>query len=336
MTPKSIFHIGLVLFSIGACSRNPLDINPEDISVQLDFVNLDSIFVHTGENELPAQIASLPLQKDGVLAYELGQCLGVGQIADSGTAARIALFVHDPFIQRVEKRIEQHFRKLYIHEKNITNAFKHLKYHFPKGKIPAHIVFMNSFFASNAFCTETEIGIGLERYLGAKTDVIRELPDPIFPWIKEGMDVQFLERDVLASWIYTHYVPEKEDNVADAMIRWGKVIYLTQASLPKLGKHQIIRYSAADYQWAVDNEFSFWKYLVDQKLLFSVRERDKSNFLNDGPFTVGLPEKGPDRLGQFLGWRMVQVYMEANPDTTLEQLINIPYNQILQAYEIEE
>ena len=57
--------------------------------------------------------------------------------------------------------------------------------------------------------------------------------------------------------------------------------------------------------------------------------------LNDGPFTIGLPEKGPDRLGQFLGWRMIQIYMEKN-DISLEALVKVPYNEILQAYEIED
>ena len=45
---------------------------------------------------------------------------------------------------------------------------------------------MNSLFQSNAFCTEKEIGIGLERYLGKKVDVIKELPnEPFYDWIKE-------------------------------------------------------------------------------------------------------------------------------------------------------
>ena len=56
----------------------------------------------------------------------------------------------------------------------------------------------------------------------------------------------------------------------------------------------------------------------------------------EGPFTPGLPEKGPDRLGQFLGWRMVQQYMENNSDLTLEELKEVGYNTILQAYETTE
>ena len=58
------------------------------------------------------------------------------------------------------------------------------------------------------------------------------------------------------------------------------------------------------------------------------------NLLNEGPFTPGLPQKGPDRLGQFLGWRMVRKYMEVK-DITVEELMNVPYTEIIVEYEID-
>lgn len=336
MTRKSILFIGFGLLLTAACSHNPLDVNPEGTEVKINYVNLDSIFVHTEAKELGQKIGETGVKADQILAYELGQCLGVGPLSDSGTTQRIKLFVNDPYVSRVEKRIKEKFSDLSDRKAKITEGFRYLKYHFPKGEFPENVVFINSHFASNAFCTENEIGVSLERYLGAKTDVIKELPDPIFQWIKDGMDAQYLERDVLTAWIMTHYVPEVKGNTAEQIIRWGKIIYLTEAAFPKADKHLIIRYSEADFKWALDNEFAFWEYLVKEKLLFSESERDQSNFLNEGPFTIGLPEKGPDRLGQFLGWRMVHSFMKENPDTKLSDLINIPYNNILQSYEIEE
>ncbi|MGJ8661893.1 MAG: hypothetical protein ACSHXL_07635, partial [Bacteroidota bacterium] len=89
-----------------------------------------------------------------------------------------------------------------------------------------------------------------------------------------------------------------------------------------------------DLKWAKENEFSFWSYLVKEKMLFRINETESINMLSPGPFTVGLPEKGPDRLGQFLGWQIVRKYMEKN-NVTLKQLQEIPYNKILQAYEID-
>ena len=99
-------------------------------------------------------------------------------------------------------------------------------------------------------------------------------------------------------------------------------------------KNKIIRYNKEEYEWANKNEFAFWKYLIDEKILFKNSEVDKVNLLNEGPFTIGLPSKSPDRFGQFIGWKIVQKYM-SKKNISLKDLIKTPYNTILQEYEIE-
>jgi uncharacterized protein YjaZ len=75
----------------------------------------------------------------------------------------------------------------------------------------------------------------------------------------------------------------------------------------------------------------FWKYLVENELLFKTDEKTRSNFLNDGPFTSGLSNNSPDRLGQFLAWRIVHQYME-NHDISIAELNKKSYNELLQNY----
>ncbi len=110
-----------------------------------------------------------------------------------------------------------------------------------------------------------------------------------------------------------------------------KILYFTEASLPDQKKHLILRYSKNQYDWACKSERMFWKYLVDNELLFKTDEKTRANLLSEGPFTSGLPEESPDRLGQFLGWRIVKQYME-NHKISLEKLNKVPYNELLQNY----
>lgn len=335
MTLKSIFSILVVLIIVIACKQNPLKVDASNISINLGFVNLDSIFVNSDSLELIASHKKHLKSIKEIYEYEVGYCLRIGDVADTAFARSIQLFLEDPYISRLEKRINEKFTNLSTFKKEINSGFKHLKYHVPSGKIPENVVFMNSFFTSNAFSTEKQIGIGLERYLGKETDVIQELPsDQFFEWIKDGMEAKFLTRDALCSWIMTHYIEEVDGNLAENVIRWGKILYLTRAAFPEASPSLIMRYSEADYKWATENEYALWKYLVDQKMLFKIDDRNKMNFLNEGPYTVGLPEKGPDRLGQFLGLRMIEKFMEIK-DVTVEQLINTPYTEILVEYEID-
>ena len=336
MTLKNILKIALLFLTVSACKNDTLDINSSAISVKIDYVNLDSILVNTKSEQLITQHHSLEQSIGDIYSYQLGYCLQIGKISDTAFVNSIAQFTSDPGISKIEKNIHKTFNNLDAQRSTIRKGFQNLKFHFPKGKIPSKIVFMNSLFQSNAFSTEHEIGIGLERYLGKDNPVIKELPEePFYQWIKEGFNANYIERDALCSWIMTHYVEEVQGTLAESMIRWGKIIYLTEAAFPEMDKNIIMRYSTEDYQWAIENELRFWKYLITEKMLFKNNELEKANLLNEAPFTIGLPDKSPDRFAQFLGWQMVRNYMNKNK-ISLEQLLKTPYNNILQQYEIEE
>jgi hypothetical protein len=312
-----------------------LEVDISNINVKIGFVNLDSILVNVkGEKRLEFHHSHLNNITE-IYEYNLGYCIQMANASDTGFVKSLDLYLEDPYIKRLERRIAEKFSNLNTIKSELVEGFKHLNFHFKTGKTPENIVFVNALFKSNAFSTEKQVGIGLESYLGEKTDVIKELPqEPFYEWIKEGMEDKFLTRDAICSWVMTHYVEEVDGNLAEQIVRWGKILYLTQAAFPMKDPSIVMRYSDVDYKWAIENEYSLWKYLVDEKMLFSINELNVKNLMKEGPFTIGLPEKGPDRLGQFLGFRIIQKYMEVK-EVTLEQLVNTPYTEILVEYEIE-
>lgn len=337
MTLKSIFSIAILSLVLVACSSDPLDVDASGVKVNIDFVDVDKAFVESDSATLLAKHKEFKESIKDIYEFELGHCLGIGNVPDTAVYHTVNTFRTDPYVERLEKRIAEKFVDRTEREENILNGFRHLKYHLPNTALPEKVVYLNTMFASSAPAFEKQVGIGLERYLGKNTDVIKELPArEFYEWVKEGMDERYMERDVLASWIMANVLSEPQGgSLIETMIYWGKVNYLVEASFPKQEKDIIIRYSEEDLKWALENEHSFWKYLVDEKLLFSLDERTKMNMVGDGPFTPGLPEKGPDRLGQFLGWQMVRQYMEDHSDIPLSKLVDVSYNEILQGYESE-
>lgn len=318
-----------------SCGRNPLDVDVSDTKVDISFYNIDSLLMNTDSTRLASLHSDLKLKIPELYDYQVGYCFQIGKVGDSAFVSSFLEYKRDSFIQKLEAEIGSTFKSTDKYRQGIVLGFKYLKTHLPSVKMPKSIGFMNSLFVSNAFSTEEEIGIGLERYLGAKSASIERLPsEPFYSWVKDGMEEKYLERDAMASWIMTHIVPEVDGSLSEKMIRWGKIIYLTEAAYPKTDKHIILRYKEEGYKWANENEAFLWKYLVDEQLLFKLDEKISQNMLSDGPFTPGLPEKGPDRLGQYLGWRMVKNFMETT-ETSFEDLLKMPYNEILQAYEVE-
>lgn len=337
MTRKSLFYSLFITFLLVGCQYDPLDVDASGETVEIKFINMDSVFVHADSAAFVDFHENWKAELTDIYNYELGHCLQLPELNGTETYGRIKTFREDPYIKDLEQEIKVHFstNKINSASKEIEEGFKHLKYHLPSGSQPKNVVFMNSLFASNVFCTEKEIGIGLERYLGANSKSIKALPEQeFFGWIKAAMDDKFMVRDVFTGWISTHYMDEPQGSLIEQMIHWGKVIYLTEAAMPNVDKHIIMRYEADDLVWAQENEFAFWQYLVNENLLFKTEELNIINMLKEGPFTPGLPEKGPDRLGQYMGWQMVKQYVE-NKRIPLQKLIETPYNDILQNYEIE-
>ncbi len=349
MTVKSNL-IGFVfsIFVLYACSSDPLNINISDSEVEIEFVNMDSILGNSSADQVLKYHRLWQVEIPETYEYQRVYCLQINATSDNEVVAGIKKFYNDSFAKRVHAAIENQFSDLNAEKQQLLKGFQHLNYHFNNGKIPSKIVFINSCFNVNSLSTSKEIAIGLDRNLNPKTDVIKELPGSYFPtWIKEAWNREFMVRDAICSWVMTHYVLPKNDsennidfnwgvncNLAENIIRWGKILYLTKAALPEVSNAILLRYSEDDYKWAQDNEVSFWKYLVDQNLLFKKDELMVANLLNDGPFTVGLPEKGPDRLGQYLGFRLVEEYVKSK-GCSPKELLDTDYSEIITNYEID-
>lgn len=326
----STILITLCLFF--ACSRDPFKISIVNVKIKLDFLNLDSILRNSSDKELLDLKSKFKRNNSSILDYTFGYCIGGSLQSDSSYINGVKRFYSNNYIQRLERTIQKKQGDFSFEKKELLIAFRRLKAFFPREKIPKTIYFINSSFSASVFSTEKEISIGIERYLGSNEKVIKELPtNQFYTWIKNGMKKEYLSRDVMAGWLMTHYCTETSENYASEMMRWGKVLYITQGTLPNVKTNTILRYSNKQFNWALKNEGVFWKYLVENELLFKTDEKTRSNLLNEGPFTGGLPEESPDRLGQFLGWRIVKQYME-NHSISLSQLKKITYNELLQNY----
>lgn len=318
-----------------SCKGNKYDINTASIELPLTFINMDSMLFNANQTDYLA-IREVQMKQNGDLfSYNLSYCLGIKLYPNATYQKGLSNFYRDKYIQNLEKSIETNFNKSNRQEKEIHYAFKRMKFHFPNQDLPVKIAYVNSLFSASINCGEDYIAIGLDRYLGRDEKVIKQLPtQEFFLWIKEGMDRKYLSRDAVLAWLMSHYIEETSENYSSEMIRWGKLIFITHACLPELEDEILLRYSKKDLEWARNSEASFWKYLVKEEMLFKTDEESKLNLLHEGPFTIGLPDKSPDRMGVYLGYSIVSQYMNNN-DISLKQLINLPYNTILQGYEAQ-
>ncbi len=332
------FRLLFVLFSMGifllsACSNNSYEVDLDEVPLKVTFVNLDSLSLHANWSGRDKLFMELKKKDEALFNFAFSYALEIPLTSDTGFRNGMDRFYGNPYITALEKSLQERTKWRQETSLELLNGFKRLSFFLPKWKQPNSVYFINSRFAASAYCTDKSIAIGQERYLGVKNRLIQELPSSQFyGWIKEAMEPSFASPDALLVWISTHGLEETSENYASEMIRWGKMLFLAHICLPDVPESDIVRYSKKDYEWARNSVKSFWQYLVDEELLFKTDEETRMNLLHEGPFTIGLPQESPDRMGRFMGYIIVKQYMENN-DISPKELMNIPYNKILQKYQ---
>jgi len=93
--------------------------------------------------------------------------------------------------------------------------------------------------------------------------------------------------------------------------------------MPHEKPESLMGYSAEQWNWSKTNEKQIWGYMIDQKHLFSTDVQLIRKYMNDAPFTSPVSQDSPGRLGTWLGWQIVESYMNKNPKTTLTDLMKI-------------
>ena len=116
----------------------------------------------------------------------------------------------------------------------------------------------------------------------------------------------------------------KQKTLIDRMVNSGKLLYFLDAVLPSIPDSLKIGYTSNQMNWIESNKSNVWAFLVKNKLFYSADYKIQSNLIEDGPFTSGFSNESPPRLGIWLGWQIVRLYMDKHPNITIKELIYNP------------
>ncbi len=333
---RSLFFVIVLTIFCSSCKNDPLDVDVSKVEVNLNFIHADSMLYNSTDSRRILLNRNFKQSFPDLYLFTFEKGLKIKTNVDTMYMNQLTIFYKDPYIKELEIELQRNFKTLSSEKQEIKDAMKHLKFHFKKMNSPKNVVFFNSLFSYNTLATNTDIGVGLEWYLGPEHKLIKKSSiQGLYDYMKVGMDRKYLVRDVVYQWVYAQIHAPTDAKFAEDMVSWGKLLYCIEAALPEKDKSIILRYSPEKMKWAEENEKSIWKYFVEQKLLFKSDELLKLGYFNEAPFTKGLPKESPDRLGQYIGWKMVRNYMEQNPDLPLEKLLKVPFAQIMQTYKID-
>lgn len=254
--------------------------------------------------------------------------LQLGQVSDTLFPHLLSLFLQDTVIREVYDTVATRYPELTAQEKDLSDAWAYYAYYFPDKVIPqvyAHI----SGFNQSVVVDSAEVGISLDNYLG---DCVfySMLAVPVPMYARRKMTGEDMVRDIMTGWFNAEFVfrPQKNDFIS-GMIYQGKIVSLLRRVLPDYDFARVLGFSPEQLEWCENNESRIWSFLIENDFLFSTQQKLMLKYLNDAPYTSGMPVESPGRAVVWSGWRIVEEYMRKTEITLPELMREQDYHKIL-------
>lgn len=256
--------------------------------------------------------------------------LAIGSIDSAGTARELKRFAqHEsiaPTLHAVDSTSGEP-TKLETAEAFIERAFRRFHHHFPSVEIP-QLIWMHSGFNSAVWPDDEVLAVGLEWFLGSEHAIVQSMAPSAFPgYLRDRMSEERMNPEAIRGWLLVHFSQRwyQPETCADALLFWGKVNFVLDQILPDTPDALWMDWNESEWEWAKSHERAIWVELSQQNVLFDTNPMEFMRWFNEGPFTraAAIPQESPDRLGSFMGWRMVVDYMTEHPETSLSELMSM-------------
>lgn len=257
-----------------------------------------------------------------------GGVLMLGNVSDSAFSHLLSLFLQDSIIREVYDTVAFKYPNMRAQEKDLSEAFAYYAYYFP-GRVIPQVYTHISGFNQSVVVDSAAVGISLDNYLG---DCVfySMLSVPVPMYARGKMTGDDIVRDLLSGWLSAEcsFSPQKNDLIS-GMIYQGKIIYLLRKLLPQYEERRILGFTGEQLEWCESNEKQIWGFFVENKYLFSTQQKLILKYLNDAPYTSGMPLESPGKTAAWAGFRIVEAYVKKSGVTPEELVEEQDYHKIL-------
>lgn len=340
MKKHLIFFLASTII-LTSCSNDDNDApDVSGIRVDLDVQRFDEDFFSIDTNAIEPSINRLNEKYPTLLPIYLENIIGVVDAEGIRTYYRLYKPVYD-----TSQVIYKDFGGI---EKDIEQAYRYVKYYFPDYQVPKSIVpvlgpmnsiqdmarMANGEYTPN-FLGPGFAGISLQFYLGSGFSLYRNeyFINNVAPLYRSRrFSKEYIIGDLM-KLVVEDISPDQSKGkpLVEQMIEKGKQWWLLDKFLPHTADSIKTGYTAKQLDWCEENEGLIWSYIVKNENLNSVDPPTLQTYIGESPFTQGFSQEfSPGNIGQWIGWRIVQEYVEKNPDLTPLQVMQAPPHKVLE------
>ncbi len=322
----SVLSFLILISGCSTCNKKNYEVDVSNISVELKTHRFDKDLMSLTQlaDSPPCEpMRTMKKEYGDFFSYYVHEILSFAEPDTScDLADSLQAFLFNPYFKSVFDTTCFHvYDNVDDLNKQLTEGFKHYIYYFPNAHIPAVVYYLNG---PRAFTYgDRLLAIGLDWYLGSDYWYYHAVQPAIPQFLIRRLRKEYIVPNAM-SVMGTNLFPFIDDGkkCLDEMIYNGKILYLQQHILPQTPDSLITGFSQKDLEWMNDNEKEMWGYYLENKLLYETDALVYKKYVNDGPSTTGMPPEAPGNTGSWIGWRIIQKFMEENPDYTLQGLMN--------------
>jgi hypothetical protein len=231
-----------------------------------------------------------------------------------------AIFRNDKDIQKLYNDCQNTFNDVSDIEEELTWAFFRMHYFFPN--IPTPKVYMHiAGFGESIVSAPGIVSAGIDKYLGKDYDVYRNLFDP---YQSQRMYPEKLPVDYVTGWLRSEMTEEKlmqDQRLLDYMIYEGKMLFLIRILMPEESMENLTGFTTNQLTWCTTNEKNMWETITQLQHLYSKDPTVVAKYIREAPNTAFFTQESPGKAASWIGFRIVEAYMENNPRVSMQNLI---------------
>lgn len=306
------FAVVLCLFFLSCNQKSKVEKEVEEIPVDIKVERFDKVFFETKPQDL-AQV-----KKQYPFFFPAGN-------DDSVWLQKM----NDPIWKEVYEEVQKKYSNFEPVHKEFDALFQHVKYYFPKTKIPKVITVIGEMdYNAKAIYADSLVIVALELYLG-KEHKFYEFPN----YLKQNFEERQIMPDVVSSFSYRNIPDSPDRSLVAQMVFEGKQLYAKDVLLPDYTDAEKMGYTPEQIKWCEENEGYMWRYFIENEMLYSDDPKLRTRFMTPAPFSkffLEIDNDTPGRVGAWIGWQMVRSYMKNNSDVSLAELFKTDAKEIFE------